>query len=163
MRTRSRRRRWNNIIILGIVAFMALLNLPTIIKSYLIEQPADAQFPTLLNPSLELQALHSNQWSLENINGSWQLSAQSDIEPKEIAQRWQKLEGTEVDEETYTAIKPRLRNPNSLEVWYVDQEEPQRITVYQMPQYWLLKNWQDRWIAVTVEAEYLLLNSQEEQ
>jgi len=163
MRTRSRRRRWNNIIILGVVAFMALLNLPTIIKSYLIEQPTESAYPALLNPSLELQAIHSNQWSLEKYNDVWQINVATSIEPQEFAQRWTQLEGTEVSEETYQAIKPRLRNPNSLEVWYVDQEEPQRITLYQMPQYWLLKNWQERWIAVTVEADYLLLNSLKEQ
>ena len=64
--------------------------------------------------------------------------------------------GTPVDEDNYRSLKPRLINLNSLEVWYRDQEEPQRITYYQLPQFWLLKNWQEQWIAVSVEANYLL-------
>jgi len=63
---------------------------------------------------------------------------------------------TEVDDETYQSFLPILRNPQTVEVWYSDREEPQRITFYQTPRFWLFKNWQDKWIAISVEQGYLL-------
>lgn len=155
----SRRRRWNNILILGIIAFIALLNLPTLIKTYLIEPPAvESPYPYLLNPYAELQALHFSDWSLEKNQGRWRSTIQSAIPEQELAQRWLGLVGTEVSETDFDTLKPRLGNPRSIEVWYLDQEEPQRITYYQAPQFWLLKNWQDKWIAISVEPRYLIPN-----
>ena len=153
--TRSRRR-WNNLLMLGVLAFMLLLNLPTLIKTYLIDTPVDREHPHLLNPNWQLQALHSAKWSLVHENNHWFLNVPSAVSAQELAQRWKDLVGTPVDEDNYRSLKPRLINLNSLEVWYRDQEEPQRITYYQLPQFWLLKNWQEQWIAVSVEANYLL-------
>ncbi|MFN3018085.1 hypothetical protein ACK1CN_19220 [Vibrio coralliilyticus] len=155
----SRRRRWNNIMILGIIAFIAILNLPTIIKTYLIDDEPVAEaspYPYLLNPSAELKALHFSDWSLEHLNGEWSLTKQSSLSPQELVERWSGLVGTEVDQDTFDGLKPQLTSPQTIEVWYRDQEEPQRITFYQTPQFWLLKNWQDQWIAVSVAPEYLL-------
>ncbi|MGY3685402.1 hypothetical protein ACXAAV_01475 [Vibrio coralliilyticus] len=155
----SRRRRWNNIMILGIIAFIAILNLPTIIKTYLIDDELVAEaspYPYLLNPSAELKALHFSDWSLEHLNGEWSLTKQSSLSPQELVERWAGLVGTEVDQDTFDGLKPQLTSPQTIEVWYRDQEEPQRITFYQTPQFWLLKNWQDQWIAVSVAPEYLL-------
>jgi len=64
--------------------------------------------------------------------------------------------GTEVPQANFDSLKPSLDAPKSIEVWYVDQEEPQRITYYQTPQFLLLKNWQDKWIAVSVDNRYLM-------
>ncbi|MCG9679314.1 hypothetical protein [Vibrio sp. Isolate24] len=155
----SRRRRWNNIMILGIIAFIAILNLPTIIKTYLIDDQTTAEvspYPYLLNPSAELKALHFSDWSLEFVNGEWVLTQQSPLAAQELVERWVGLVGTEVDQKTFDSLKPQLSAPQTIEVWYRDQEEPQRITLYQTPQFWLLKNWQDQWIAVSVAPEYLL-------
>lgn len=77
------------------------------------------------------------------------------VDGQELVQRWHALTGTEVDEATYRALQPTLPNAQTIEVWYADREEPQRITFYQTPQFWLLKNWQDRWIAVSAEVSYL--------
>lgn len=156
----SRRRRWNNIMILGIIAFIAILNLPTIIKTYLIDDQSSVEvqsdYPYLLNPSAQLKALHFSDWSLEHLNGEWSMTKQSSLAPQELVERWTGLVGTEIDQQTFDGLKTQLASPQTIEVWYRDQEEPQRITFYQTPQFWLLKNWQDQWIAVSVAPEYLL-------
>ncbi|MDN3684043.1 hypothetical protein QW180_09030 [Vibrio sinaloensis] len=154
----SRRRRWNNILILGIIAFIGLLNLPTLIKTYLIEEPVvESTHPYLLNPSANLSALHFfSTWSLELHQGQWQSSVSSAIPEAELASRWQSLVGTEISQANFDSLKPQLSAPQSIEVWYLDQEEPQRITYYQTPQFWLLKNWQDKWIAISVDTRYLM-------
>lgn len=149
---------------LSVIAFIGVLNLPTLIKAYLIEpepeQQVSSPYPYLLNPGAELQALHFAKWSLVLEDGQWgyQLKgsapAQS-ISAQERAQRWQQLVGTEVDSQTYTSLASQLNTPHTIEVWYQDQEEPQRITYYQLPEFWLLKNWNDQWLAVSIEESYL--------
>ncbi|EGQ8411110.1 hypothetical protein GTP43_12340 [Vibrio cholerae] len=150
----NRRRRWNNILILSVIAFIAVINLPTVIKSYLLPDPA-SQFPSLLRTDATLQALHFPAFSLEKSREEWQSKPELSVDGQELVQRWHALTGTEVDEATYRALQPTLSNAQTIEVWYADREEPQRITFYQTPQFWLLKNWQDRWIAVSAEASYL--------
>ncbi|MGI9875702.1 hypothetical protein ACKVMW_08890 [Vibrio chagasii] len=164
---RYRGRRWNNILMFSVIAFIGVLNLPTLIKAYLIEpepeQQVSSPYPYLLNPRAELQALHFAKWSLVLEDGQWgyQLKgsapAQS-ISAQERAQRWQQLVGTEVDSQTYTDLTSQLTTPHTIEVWYQDQEEPQRITYYQLPEFWLLKNWNEQWLAVSIEESYLFPN-----
>ncbi|MCB5361825.1 hypothetical protein BCT70_016085 [Vibrio lentus] len=161
---RYRGRRWNNILMLSVIAFIGVLNLPTLIKTYLIEPEPELQasspYPYLLNPTAELQALHFTKWSVVQEDGHWvyqikeSVSEQS-VSAQELSQRWQQLVGTEVDSQTYTDLTPQLNTPHTIEVWYQDQEEPQRITYYQLPEFWLLKNWNDQWLAVSIEESYL--------
>ncbi|EMK6669055.1 hypothetical protein V9J75_002537 [Vibrio fluvialis] len=150
-----RRRRWNNILILAVIVFIGVLNLPAFIKSYLIE-PEVSSYPTLLNPHAKLQAMHFTRLSLELNQGRWRATPPTEVAPEELVKRWQELVGTEVDDETYLSLQPNLRSPQTIEVWYSDQEEPQRITYYRTPQFWLFKNWQDKWIAISVDNGYLL-------
>ncbi len=150
----NRRRRWNNILILSVIAFIAVINLPTVIKSYLLPDPA-SQFPSLLRTDATLQALYFPAFSLEKSREEWQSEPELSVDGQELVQRWLALTGTEVDAATYRALQPTLPNAQTIEVWYADREEPQRITFYQTPQFWLLKNWQDRWIAGSAEASYL--------
>lgn len=134
----NRRRRWNNILILSVIAFIAVINLPTVIKSYLLPDPA-SQFPSLLRTDATLQALHFPEFSLEKSREEWQSEPELSVDGQELVQRWHALTGTEVDEATYRALQPTLPNAQTIEVWYADREEPQRITFYQTPQFWLLK------------------------
>lgn len=154
---RINRRRWNNILILAVIAFIAILNLPTVIKTYLIEPPA-SPYPYVINPNAQLQALHFTDWSLELNQNRWRSSKAISVAPEILAQRWQSLVGTEVDDVTYESLASLLRNPQTVEVWYQDREEPQRITYYQTPQFWLLKNWQEKWVALSVEEAFLFPN-----
>ena len=163
---RYRGRRWNNILMLSVIAFIGVLNLPTIIKTYLLEpEPEVASksgFPYLLDPSDQLTAMHFSKWSLVLADDGWQYQSQGSAQElsqpsaQELSQRWQQLVGTEVDSKTYQSFSASLTSPQTIEVWYQNQEEPQRITYYQLPDFWLLKNWQGKWLAVSVEAEYLL-------
>ncbi|NAW92315.1 MULTISPECIES: hypothetical protein [unclassified Vibrio] len=154
---RINRRRWNNILILAVIAFIAILNLPTVIKTYLIEPPA-SPYSYVINPNAQLQALHFTDWSLELNQNRWRSSKAISVAPEILAQRWQSLVGTEVDDATYESLASLLRNPQTVEVWYQDREEPQRITYYQTPQFWLLKNWQEKWVALSVEEAFLFPN-----
>lgn len=161
---RYRGRRWNNILMLSVIAFIGVLNLPTLIKTYLIEPEPEVKvsgsYPSLLNPAAELQALHFANWSVVLEDDHWAYQFKDTVLPQttsaqELSQRWQELVGTEVDSQTYTDLSPQLNTPHTIEVWYQDQEEPQRITYYQLPQFWLLKNWNDQWLAVSIEESYV--------
>ncbi|MEZ8743260.1 hypothetical protein AB4369_08790 [Vibrio sp. 10N.261.49.A5] len=161
---RYRGRRWNNILMFSVIAFIGVLNLPTLIKTYLIEPEPEVKvsgsYPSLLNPAAELQALHFANWSIVLEDDHWAYQFKDTVLPQttsaqELSQRWQELVGTEVDSQTYTDLSPQLNTPHTIEVWYQDQEEPQRITYYQLAEFWLLKNWNDQWLAVSIEQSYL--------
>lgn len=166
------RRRWNNILILAVLAFIVVLNLPSLIKAYLLQPSTSEKHTYLLNRELTVDAFHFPHWSLNRTEEQWQLKYATTITEKdqssefsskdsekvtasELVSRWEKLFGTKVDASTYEQLKPSLRNPQSLEVWYQGQEEPQRITIYELPQFWLFNNWQNQWIALSVEKKYL--------
>lgn len=163
---RYRGRRWNNILILSVIAFIGVLNLPTIIKTYLLEPEAEitseSGFPYLLNPSDQITAMHFSQWSIVLNEDGWEYQEQgrplelTEPSAQTLSQRWQQLVGTEVDSKTYQSLSASLSSPQTIEVWYQNQEEPQRITYYQLPDFWLLQNWQGKWLAVSVESEYLM-------
>ncbi len=153
---RYRGRKWNNILIFSVIAFIVILNLPTLIKTYLI--PPEQQHPistVLFNPEYTVKAVYSSDWSLEKKDGQWNLFPVLTLSGSTLFEHWQSLEGTPVNQDTYQSLSANLPAPQTLEVWYKEQEEPQRITFYQTPKFWLFKNWQDRWIAVSVEKKYL--------
>lgn len=155
-----RRRRWNNILIILVLLFIGVLNLPPLLKSYLMSNNSEEQiYPSLFIPSAPLQAVYTRAFELTLDQGEWQVTPSIDATPEQLVQRWQALVGTEVDEQTVRSLQPSLIGPQTIEVWYQDLEEPQRITYYQAPQFWLFKNWQDKWIAISVEADYLFPSS----
>ncbi|MDW6002217.1 hypothetical protein [Vibrio mangrovi] len=152
---KDRKRRWNNYLILAVILFIVILNLPTIIKDYLLPHE-ESNNPSLLNPQLTITSIQTLPWSLEReSNGDWKSTVSFDISALELVQRWRGIVGTLVDDKTYQSLAGKLNNPRTVEVWYEEQEEPQRITYYRFPQFWLLKNWQEEWIAVTAEDSYL--------
>ena len=169
------RRGWNNLMILGIIVFMVVLNLPKVMKSYMNESRQEL-YPYLLNPDAEVEQLHFAKWSLELKDGRWAIRVNSPVSheehiasqepspeepspeepsPEELVLRWISLVGTEVDEAMFSQLNNSLSSASTLEVWYRDQEEPQRVTYYRTPKFWLLKNWQQKWIAISAEDEYL--------
>jgi predicted permease len=149
-----RGRRWNNILMLGVIVFMAVLYLPTLIKAYLVEE-SEVTYPSLFDSSHQVVALYSSDWSLIYHDGEWQSTPQLDIDALELKQRWNNLLGTYVPDDTFKSLKGTLPSANTVEVWYDGIEEPQRITYYRTPNFWLFKNWQQQWIAVSVDAIYL--------
>ncbi len=151
----ARRRRWNNILILGIIAFIVILNAPMWIKTYLVSEDDDLN-PSLLRSDHAVSAIYYRNWELELHNGQWQSNIKANITAKELVARWQSLQGTELSEQQYNSLKPLLTTPETVEVWYQDLDEPQRVTFYRLSDFWLFKNWQDQWIAISVEGDYIL-------
>ncbi len=152
---RYRGRRWNNILIFSVLVFIIVLNLPTIIKTYLLDQPATQDYPTLLDRSHPVVAMYSTDWSLNYHDGDWQSTPALTVPPLELVQRWKGLVGTEVPAETFQSLKSTLSKPQTVEVWYDGVEEPQRITCYRSAKFWIFSNWEEKWIAVSVEDSYL--------
>ncbi|SHO57620.1 hypothetical protein VQ7734_03390 [Vibrio quintilis] len=149
-----RGRRWNNILILLVIAFIVILNLPTAIKTYLIT-PENEGYPVLFHPEYTVTAINTEDWSLNREDSHWVSTVSFPVSLTELVQRWQKLAGTSVDAKTYQSLSPNLKRPETIEIWYEEQEEPQRVTLYRLPKFWLLKNWQGQWIAVSVASDYL--------
>jgi hypothetical protein len=148
------RRGWNNVLIFAIIAFMLILNLPTIIKNNFME-PEQTNYPYVLNPQADIKEMHFTRFSIQRDNLDWLASEPLTVSPLELVQRWHFLAGTEVESQTYTQLKSQLPKANTLEVWYLDQEEPQRVTYYRLPKFWLMKSWEQKWIAVSVDENYL--------
>lgn len=151
----ARRRRWNNILILGIIAFIVILNAPMWIKTYLLTEES-TPYPSLLRSDHEVSAIYYSGWEIEKSNGQWQSNIKANIPVQEFVARWQSLQGTELSEQQYDSLKPKLDSPETVEVWYRGLDEPQRVTFYRLADFWLFKNWQDKWIAISVEGNYIL-------
>ncbi len=151
----ARRRRWNNLLILCIIVFIGLINLPTLIKTYLIEPTPELATPSVLITRAELAALHFNYGVLEREKGEWRANFATPDGAEAFAERWMTLEGTLIDDEMFEQLKPSLKGPQTMEAWYRNQEEPQRVTIYRSPKFWLMKNWQQRWVAVTANESDL--------
>ncbi|MEL7290546.1 MAG: hypothetical protein AAGJ67_01360 [Pseudomonadota bacterium] len=172
----AKRRRWNNWLIMGIIAFIAILNAPSLIKTYLLPAPeqsepatvvggelttsqasSEANYPTLLNPNYRLHALFFDGVEIRYQNGTLHSNVNlTDVPLQEFVERWESIEGTEVDQATFDRIRDQLGPAETIEVWYQGVEEPHRITLYKSADFWLLKNWQDKWIAVSVDVDYLI-------
>ncbi len=151
----QKRRRWNNYMMLGVIAFMLLLNLPTIIKTYLLPEP-EPESVWLLNPQDAVTEINTQAWSLRYRDSHWSFMPKVDADGAELAERWQSLRGSVVSEAMLTQLKQNLPAPETVEIWYDDQEEPQRITLYRFAQFWLLNNYQQQWVAISLQADYLL-------
>jgi hypothetical protein len=151
----ARRRRWNNILILGIIAFMLILNAPMWIKTYLLPEEVDP-YPNLLRSDHTVSAIYYSGWELALKNGQWQSNIKTNIPVAELVARWQSLEGTELSEQQFETLKTQLSTPETIEVWYQGLDEPQRVTFYRLTDFWLFKNWQDKWIAISVDGNYIL-------
>ncbi|WPC74223.1 hypothetical protein [Vibrio porteresiae] len=155
----SRRRRWNNIMIVLVIVFIGVLNLPTFIKAYLLDPPKAevSTYPYVLNHDKPLQQLNFAQFSLtKNSQGEWQASQTLSITPNELVAHWQELKGTIIDDKTMKSLETKLGNPATVEVWYQGQEEPQRVTYYQSDKFWLFNTWQGQWVAISVAKSYII-------
>ena len=155
---RLSRRGWNNVIIIAVICFIAVVQLPEIVKQRFGNEslpPAVSDMATLLPAESMIEQLHLPQTSLNRQDTGWLASPEVALPAEQLVGHWQALSGTAVSNEMVDKLKPTLPPPNSVEVWLVGQEEPVRVTVYQQPQFWLLQNWQGEWLAVSVEEAYL--------
>lgn len=158
------RRGWNNVIIAAVVGFIAMVQLPELIK----ERFSNASSSSSTTPSAALRRLLPEQAVITQLvlpdyqlmlqGGQWaaEPSMQSDLPA--VVNRWQAIAGTAVDNETITQLKPQLAAPRTVEIWLTMTEEPVRVTVYYLPQFWLLQGWEGRWLAISVDETYLFPN-----
>ncbi|PSU32970.1 hypothetical protein [Photobacterium lutimaris] len=155
---RLSRRGWNNVMIIAVICFIAVVQLPEIVKQRFGHQDSSPELSaeaTLLPFESTIEQLHLPHTSLNREDTGWLARPRVGLPAEQLISHWQLLSGTAVSHEVVGKLKPTLPLPISVEIWLVDQEEPVRVTVYQQPQFWLLQNWQGEWLAVSVEEAYL--------
>lgn len=156
------RRGWNNVIIVVVVGFIAIVQLPELIKERLSGVSSSS---TTSSSSPDLQRLLPEQAVISRLvlpqyqiilqDGQWGATPPMQSNVLAVVQRWQRIAGTAVDKDTMAQLKPQLTTPRTVEIWLAMAEEPIRVTVYQLPQFWLLQGWQGRWLAISVDDAYL--------
>ncbi|PSW19290.1 hypothetical protein C9I98_13045 [Photobacterium sanctipauli] len=158
---RLSRRGWNNVIIIGVICFIAMIQIPELLKQRQLEAQqrteasSELKLTNLLPERAEIRALHLPGLSLDYTNDGWRATPSSAANAAEVVNRWQALAGTPVDKAMVDKLAEQLTSPRTVEVWLEVQPEPIRVTVYQLPQFWLLKNWQGEWLAISVDEGYL--------
>ncbi|MBC7001874.1 hypothetical protein BIZ37_04845 [Photobacterium sp. BZF1] len=155
---RLSRRGWNNVIIIAVICFIAVVQLPELVKQrfgHEGETQAQSDMTALLPTQAEIDQLHLPLTSVNREDGSWLAHPRVALPAEQLISHWQSLAGTAVSDEMVGKLKPTLPPPSSVEIWLAGREEPVRVTVYQQPQFWLLKNWQGEWLAISVEEAYL--------
>ncbi|WP_318522937.1 hypothetical protein [Photobacterium leiognathi] len=166
---RLTRRGWNNIIIIGVLCFIAIIKLPDLLRERFAPKDSVMQVVTeqaiqipntvfVLSPDLLIQRVVFPYFTLKQSHGQWQSSSNLSISASELVQRWQHLQGTVVDEATISKLSLQLPPPQTVEVWGKQKAEPIRLTVYALPKFWLFNNGQ-HWVAVSVAADYLFPTS----
>ncbi|WP_223823232.1 hypothetical protein [Candidatus Enterovibrio altilux] len=85
----------------------------------------------------------------------WETDFPLNISATELANRWLHISGTEISGEIYEQLKRDLGSPSTLVVGLGEELKPYRLTFYELPQFWLMQNWESRWLAVSVESHYL--------
>ncbi len=154
------RRGWNNLLMLFVIAFIAVLQLPNIISKHLTPPEPDSVSTAYLLPlNSTIHQINFPQLSVIQTEGIWQSKSDTGLEAENITQvveHWSELQGSIVTDEMKQQLSLPL--PSTVEIWTAEHEEPQRITVYQLPTFWLFKNGVADSIAVTVESEYLFFN-----
>ena len=151
------RRGWNNVIIVAVVLFIAVIQIPELIKARHgpAPSPASPGMQALLPEQAVISRLVLPRHELELQGGEWIATPGMAADPQAIVKHWQSISGTAVDEPMMVKLKPQLGGPRTVEVWLESAQEPVRVTVYQLPQFWLLRSWQGTWLAVSVEESYL--------
>ncbi|MGR5140707.1 hypothetical protein ACQKPX_03415 [Photobacterium sp. DNB23_23_1] len=155
---RLSRRGWNNVMIIAVICFIAVVQLPELVKQRFGQEGLAREgsgMAMLLPFESTIEQLHLPQTSLQREGGEWVARPRVALPAAQLISHWQALTGTAISNEVVGKLKSTLPPPSSVEIWLAGQEEPVRVTVYQQPQYWLLQNWQGEWLAVSVEAAYL--------
>ena len=157
---RLSRRGWNNVIIIAVICFIAVVQLPELVKQRFsgeeeVQVQAQAGMTALLPAQSAIKQLHLPLTSLNLEDNSWRAQPRVTLPADQLVDHWQFLAGTAVSDEMVGKLKPTLPPPSSVEIWLANEEEPIRVTVYQQPQFWLMNNWQGEWLAVSVEEAYL--------
>lgn len=166
------RRTFNNFLILGVLLFIALINLPTYLRSYISElddkkaQTSNAQVIALFPQGSKVNTLEFPDMVLKE-GDPWQTNRPLSVSASELANRWLHLSGTPVDTQMYQKLKESLPEASTLRVKFKETEqkkkEPLDLIYYQFPSFWLIQNHENHWLAVSVDAQYLFPFPQKEK
>lgn len=151
------RKTWNNILIISIVCFVGIMFLPEYFRAKLAEserQNAQPGVIELLPDTVDVKALNFSAFRLF-LDGNWHSDKPLSISADELAQRWLTLSGTEINQGMLEQMKPGLTKPQRLEVVIGAERQAYKLTYYRLDKFWLLQNWQNRWLAVSVDQHYL--------
>lgn len=155
---RLTRRGWNNVIIIGVLAFIAVIQLPGLIRARLTTPvasvPSSAVIPLFAQDRI-IQRLLLPKMAFQHSVAGWESNPSITLDIATFIARWQTLAGTEVSEQQLVSLKSQLKTPRTVEAWLVGYSQPQRITAYQLPHFWLFNNGTGQWLAVTVDADFL--------
>ncbi len=157
------RRGWNNVIIIAVVLFIAVIQFPDLIRARFATDDtlssSDVQFLLPEQAVVSRLILPQHVFTPQDPqDGSWIAEPQIEGAPQTFVEHWQSLAGTIVDDDMISQLKPQLSSPRTVEVWLQSADEPVRVTVYQLPQFWLLRSWQGTWLAISVDESYLFPN-----
>ena len=155
---RLTRRGWNNVIIIGVLAFIAVIQLPGLIRARLTTPVASVPSPAVIPLFAQdrmIQRLLLPKMAFQHLVAGWESNPSITLDIATVVARWQALVGTEVSEQQLVSLKSQLKTPRTVEAWLVGYSQPQRITAYQLPHFWLFNNGTGQWLAVTVDADFL--------
>lgn len=156
------RRGWNNVIIIGVLAFIAVIQLPELLRTRLATTTSStaslivsSTVIPLFASDRVLQQLILPQVTLQHSKAGWQSQPPIVVDIATFIGHWQTLKGTKVTAKQLLALKKQLLIPYTIEAWLVGYSQPQRITAYQLAHFWLLNNGAGQWLAVTVDSDFL--------
>ncbi|WP_198160135.1 hypothetical protein [Photobacterium sp. J15] len=152
------RRGWNNVIIIAVILFIAVVQFPELIRQRQapVEQAeSDTSLQSLLPEPAQITKLYLPHHTFTLQESLWVAEPAINVSPKVVVDNWQSISGTVVGDEMMAQLKSQLGTPRTVEIWLQSLEEPVRVTVYQLPQFWLLQSWQGAWLAISVEESYL--------
>ena len=155
---RLTRRGWNNVIIIGVLAFIAVIQLPELLRTRLATTAPSIVSSTvipLFTSDRVLLQLILPQVTLQHSEAGWQSQPPIAVDIATFIAHWQTLQGTKVTAKQLLALKKQLLIPYTIEAWLVGYSQPQRITAYQFAHFWLLNNGAGQWLAVTVDSDFL--------
>ncbi|PSU64242.1 hypothetical protein [Photobacterium phosphoreum] len=159
---RLTRRGWNNVIIIGVLAFIAVIQLPELLRTRLATTTSStaslivsSTVIPLFASDRVLQQLILPQVTLQHSKAGWQSQPPIVVDIATFIGHWQTLKGTKVTAKQLLALKKQLLIPYTIEAWLVGYSQPQRITAYQLAHFWLLNNGAGQWLAVTVDSDFL--------
>ncbi|MGL5290625.1 MAG: hypothetical protein ACRC9T_01665 [Vibrionaceae bacterium] len=153
-------RTFNNILIATVFIAIVLFSLPSYLSGKSDKkdelQSAATQVITLLPVASkdDIVALHFAPLTLVKKPSGWQTSKPVSVLADELAKRWLDLQGTLLEPQVVQNLQPQLTAAQVVKV-ASRKQPPYEITLYQLPTFWVMKNWQGEWLAVTVEKEYL--------
>ena len=155
---RLTRRGWNNVIIIGVLAFIAVIQLPGLIRARLTTPVASVPSPAVIPLFAQdrmIQRLLLPKMAFQHLVAGWESNPSITLDIATVVARWQALVGTEVSEQQLVSLKSQFKTPRTVEAWLVGYSQPQRITAYQLPHFGLFNNGAGQWLAVTVDADFL--------